>query len=100
MKHSILKITVVLLSSLAVVTGLRAGPSATDVGDAETLGHPALYMGATSGFVTLAQVGDCPAATPTPSPVPNGDTFCDELNPAPAQTSLQTEHSCSIDWRE
>src|SRR5437660_4314881 len=96
MKHSIPKIAVLLLSSLAVVTGLRAGPSANDVGDAETFGHSALYMGATSGFVTLAQVGDCPAATPTPSPVPLGDSFCDELNAAPAQTNFSHDNICRI----
>src|SRR5438105_7827949 len=96
MKHPIAQIAIVILSILGVVTGLRAGPSATDVGDAETFGHPALYMGATSGFVTLAQVGDCPAATPTPSPVPNGDTFCDELNPAPAQTNFSHDNICRI----
>ena len=97
MKHSIPKIAVLLLSSLAIVTGLRAGPpSATDVGDAETFGHSALYMGAASGFETLAQAGDCPAATPTPSPVPNGDNFCDELSPAPAQTGFSHDNICRI----
>ena len=96
MKHYIVRIAFVILSSVAVVTGLRAGPTAADVGDAETFGHPALYMGATSGFVTLAQVGDCPAATPTPSPVPNGDTFCDELAPAPAQTNFSHDNICRI----
>src|SRR5256885_3533468 len=96
MKHPIAQIAIVILSILAVITGLRAGPSANDVGDAETFGHPALYMGATSGFVTLAQVGDCPAATPTPSPVPNGDTFCDELSPAPAQTGFSHDNICRI----
>ena len=97
MKHSIPKIVVLTLSSLAIVTGLRAGPpSPTDVGDAETFGHPALYMGAASGFETLAATGTCPAATPTPSPVPNGDTFCDELNPAPNQTGFSHDNICRI----
>jgi len=96
MKHNILKTAVLILSGLAVVTGLRAGPPATDVGDAETFGHSALYMGATSGFVTLAQVGDCPAATPTPSPAPLGDTFCDELTAAPATTNFSHDNICRI----
>ena len=39
MKHYIAKIAVVILSGFAVATGLRAGPSADDVGDAETFGH-------------------------------------------------------------
>ena len=99
MKHSIPKIAVLLLSSLAVVTSLRAGPpTATDVGDAETFGHPALYMGAASGFETLSPVGGCPAPTPTPSPVPNGDSFCDELSPAPAQTSFSHDNICRINF--
>src|SRR5437764_13686860 len=96
MKHYIVRIAFVILSSVAVVTGLRAGPTAADVGDAETFGHPALYMGATSGFVTLAQVGDCPAATPTPSPAPNGDSFCDPLDPAPALTTFSHDNICRI----
>ncbi len=96
MKHYIPKIAVLLLSSLAVVTGLRAGPpSATDVGDAETFGHPALYMGATSGFETLS-TDPCPAPTPTPSPVPNGDSFCDQLNAAPSQTNFSHDNICRI----
>jgi hypothetical protein len=96
MKDQIPKIVVVLLSTLAVVTGLRAGPTAQDVGDAESFGHSALYMGATSGFESLVPAGTCPAPTPTPSPVPNGDTFCDELNPAPATTSFSHDNICRI----
>jgi len=94
MKHSIPKIAVLLLSSLAVVTGLRAGPTAADVGDAETFGHSALYMGAASGFERL--VASCPAPTPTPSPVPNGDDFCDQLNPAPSPTHFEHNNICRI----
>ena len=96
MKHNILKTAVLILSGLAVATGLRAGPTAADVGDAETFGHSALYMGAASGFETLLPIGGCPAATPTPSPVPNGDTFCDELSPAPAQTGFSHDNICRI----
>ena len=95
MKHYIPKIAVLLLSTFAVVTGYGAGPSATDVGDAETFGHPALYMGAASGFEVLS-TDPCPAATPTPSPVPNGDSFCDQLNPAPSQTSFSHDNICRI----
>jgi hypothetical protein len=40
MKHYIAKIAVVILSGFAVASRLRAGPSADDVGDAETFGHP------------------------------------------------------------
>src|SRR5437870_5549173 len=95
MKHSIPKIAVLLLSSLAV-TGLRAGPTAADVGDAETFGHGALYMGAASGFEMLVPTATCPAPTPTPSPAGNGDSFCDELDPAPALTSFSHDNICRI----
>lgn len=96
MKHSFAKIAVSVLSLVAVTGGLRAGPTAADVGDAETFGHSALFMGAASGFETLAATGTCPAPTPTPSPVPNGDSFCDELNPAPAQTNFSHDNICRI----
>ena len=95
MKPSILKITVLILSGLATATGLRAGPTAADVGDAETFGHSALYIGAASGFETLS-ADPCPAPTPTPSPVPNGDSFCDQLNPAPAVTTFSHDNICRI----
>jgi hypothetical protein len=95
MKHCLSKIAVVILSSLAVAGGLWAGPTAAEVGDAETFGHPALYMGAASGFVTLSS-DPCPAPTPAPSPVPNGDSFCDQLNAAPAQTSFSHDNICRI----
>lgn len=95
MKSNIRKIAVFFFS-LALVAGLRAGPlAATDVGDAETFGHAALYMGAASGFETLS-TDPCPAATPTPSPVPNGDSFCDQLNAAPAGTSFSHANICRI----
>ncbi len=96
MKHS-LKLITLVLSSFAVTGFLRAGPpTAADVGDAETFGHAALYMGATSGFENLVQPGDCPAPTPSPSPATNSDTFCDELNPAPASTSFSHPNICRI----
>ena len=96
MKYYIPKIAVITVSMLAVVGGLRAGgPTAADVGDADSFGHSALYMGATSGFVTLSS-DPCPAPTATPSPAPNGDTFCDQLNPAPAPTNFSHDNICHI----
>src|SRR5436309_14191429 len=90
------KLFVVNAFSIALAGWLKAGPTAADVGDAETFGHSALYMGAASGFETLVPTGSCPAATPTPSPVPNGDSFCDELNAAPALTSFSHDNICRI----
>src|ERR1043165_4864541 len=61
-----LKLATLIASTLALTSFLRAGPpSAADVGDAESFGHAALYMGAASGFVHLR-----PACTPPPTPVP------------------------------
>src|SRR2546423_14518675 len=86
MKYSLRLITLVL-SSFAVAGFLRAGPpSAADVGDAESFGHAALYMGAASGFLQLA-----PACSPSPTPVPPAtanDNQCFAVNPQPATTSF------------
>jgi len=97
MKHRILKIAAVVFSSLTVAGGLWAtGPSADDVGDAETFGHPALYMGAASGFVTLSS-DPCPSPTPTPSPPSTvNNTQCFQLNPAPAFTSFTADDIARI----
>jgi hypothetical protein len=96
MKNHTIKIAVVIFCGLAVARELAAGPTAADVGDAETFGHSALYMGAASGFETLVPAGTCPAPTPTPSPVPNGDSFCDDLSAAPVQTTFSHDNICRI----
>jgi hypothetical protein len=89
MKHS-LKLIILVLSSFAVTGFLRAGPpSAADVGDAGSFGHPALYMGAASGFIHLQ-----PSCTPAPTPVPPAtanDDQCFVLNPSPASTTFDAE---------
>jgi hypothetical protein len=96
MKHHVLKKFTLVLSSIALVGVLRAAPlTTTDVGDVETFGHNAQYMGAASGFVTLS-ADPCPAPTPTPSPVPNGDTFCFQMTAAPAQTNFTATDLCRI----
>lgn len=95
MKYRILKSVAVIFCSVAVAGGLRgAPPSADDVGDAGSFGHAALYMGADSGFVTLAPVCD-----PEPPPVPPetaNDSQCFTLNPAPASTHFEAEDICRI----
>jgi len=86
MKQS-LKLILLVLSSFAVAGFLQAGPpTAADVGDAETFGHAALYMGAVSGFQTLEPTGGCPA--------PSSDSSCDEL--APGLTNFSHENICRI----
>lgn len=95
MKYSIPKLIAFCLSILALGNFLRAAPpSAADVGDAESFGHAALYMGAASGFVTLS-----PSCTPAPTPVPPAtanDNQCFNLNPAPAITSFDAMDICRI----
>jgi len=94
MKHS-LKLITLVVSSFALTGFLRAGPpTAADVGDAESFGHAALYMGAASGFVQLA-----PACTPAPTPVPPAtanDSQCFVLSPQPATTFFTANDICRI----
>jgi hypothetical protein len=89
------RILALIISSLAISGGLRAGPpTAADVGDADSFGHAALYMGAASGFVTLT-----PSCTPAPPPVPPAtpnDDQCFNINPAPANTTFDAEDICRI----
>jgi hypothetical protein len=86
MKYTV-KLAILAVSSLALGTSLRAGPpTAADVGDAESFGHAALYMGAASGFVQLQ-----PSCTPAPSPVPPAtanDSQCFALNAQPLTTTF------------
>ena len=77
-------------SILAAAVGLRAAPpTAAEVGDVDSFGHAAQYMGAKSGFITLS-----PVCTPAPAPVPPAtanDDQCFPLGPAPAVTTFEAE---------
>ena len=90
MKYKTLKLFVIVLSTVALAGTMKAAPTAADVGDAETFGHAALYMGAASGFVTLDSA--CPAPSPSATP----DPFCFNLNPAPAATTFNAQDICRI----
>src|ERR1051325_1048914 len=94
MKYT-LKLITLAVSTFAVGSLLRAGPpTAADVGDAESFGHAALYMGAASGFIQLE-----PTCTPAPTPVPPAtpnDSQCFALNPAPASSSFSAQDICRI----
>lgn len=93
MKSQTSKLLLTVLSILMLVGRLQAAPpSAADVGDAETFGHSALYMGAASGFVQLSP--DC-SAEPSPSPGPP-DNQCFTLLPAPATTTFDAQDICRI----
>jgi hypothetical protein len=86
---------VILLPLFAIGSLLRAGPipSAADVGDADSFGHSALYMGAVTGTVQLP-------TTPCsgPPPVPGDGIQCFQITPSPAviQTNFSAQDICRI----
>jgi hypothetical protein len=96
MKNKTSTALLLVLSALAIVTGLRAAPpTPADVGDVDTFGRNAQYMGVASGFVQLSAA--CPAPTPTPTPPFNpNDSQCFNLAPAPATTSFDAQDICRI----
>lgn len=97
MKHRISKILATVISALAFVVAVKAAPpSEADVGDPDSFGHAAKYMGAASGFVTLSNA--CPSPTPAPSPPATAnDNQCFSLDPTPgALTTFTAEDICRI----
>ena len=53
MRNKTLKLFALVISTLALVGGLRAAPPTVgDVGDVDSFGSNAKYMGAASGFIT------------------------------------------------
>src|SRR5258708_485361 len=96
MRNKTSSLVVLVLSSVALVSGLRAGPTAADVGDADSFGKPAKFMGAASGFITLS-TDPCPSPTATPVPPSTAnDNQCFQLNPAPAATTFDAQDICRI----
>jgi hypothetical protein len=94
MHSKIRNVLVLVLSTSAVVVGLRAGPSEADVGDPDSFGHSANFMGVASGFVTLSP--SCtPASTPVPPATANNDQ-CFNLDPEPATTSFEADDLARI----
>jgi hypothetical protein len=90
MKRSTIQTIALILSSLAIAGGLRAAPpTVADVGDVESFGHNAQYMGDSSGFITLSA-----ACTPAPSATPSDQCFT--LAPAPALTTFSADEICRI----
>lgn len=82
-----------ILAAIAAVGLKAAPPSPADVGDADSFGKNAMYMGAaSSGFVTLSP--DC-SAQPSPTPTPP-DNQCFTLLPAPATTTFDAQDVCRI----
>jgi hypothetical protein len=96
MKNKIYKILLMSPLMLLMAFELRAGPpSAADVGDVDSFGQNAHYMGAASGFITLSDA--CPSPTPTPvPPATPDDNQCFNLNPPPAVTAFSAQNICRI----
>ena len=93
MKQGTWKIFVSVLA-LVVVGGLRAGlldppVNPADVGDADSFGHNAMFMGAVSGFVILSP--NC-SAEPPPQP----DTQCFNLAQRRARQAPTRKSLCRI----
>ena len=86
------------VSSVVIAGVLRAaGPTVDDVGDLDSFGRNAQYMGAVSGLITL-QTDPCPSPTPGPSPStnpPNGDQ-CFQITDTSVTTPFDAENSCRI----
>jgi hypothetical protein len=86
------------LACLVAVTAVHASsPSIGDVGDADSFGKNAHFLGAASGFLTLSPSctpGPSPVASPSPSPA-NTDQ-CFTLNPPPAATVYSAPNICRI----
>ncbi len=98
MKSGMLKLCIAVVSSLAVAGWVKgANPTVDDVGDADSFGNNAIYMGAESGFITL-QTDPCPAPTPGPSPSTNpanGDQ-CFQIADTSVTTPFDAENSARI----
>ena len=85
------KLLVIVVSSVALVGWLKAGPpTVDDVGDVGSFGHAALYMGSASGFINMS-TDPCPSPTPTPSPGFENNNQCFELSAAPNTTAFDAE---------
>jgi hypothetical protein len=93
-------VSIPLFSSLVICVFAFAGslraapPTVADVGDPDTFGRAAQFMGVGSGFVQLATT--C-SATPTPTPPFNpNDSQCFAIAAAPATTTFDAEDICRI----
>jgi hypothetical protein len=89
MKCNTLKIFIMVLSAIGLAGTLKAGPTVADVGDVDSFGKDAIYLGASSGFVRLR-------AACTPAPSPTASDQCVMLNPAPANTHYELTDICRI----
>jgi hypothetical protein len=98
MKIGMLRLLVTIASGVAVAGWVKgATPTVDDVGDADSFGRNALYMGAESGVITL-QTDPCPTPTPGPSPSTNpanGDQ-CFQITDTTVNTPFDAENNARI----
>ena len=87
MKHGKQKLFVATLMALAFAGAQAAPPTVDDVGDVQSFGHNAQYMGAKSGFIQLSP-DPCPVPSPTPDP---GNQCFQIVAPPPATTTFVAE---------
>src|SRR5436190_11404548 len=89
-----LRLITIALSMFAVGSFLHAGPpSAADVGEADSFGHAALYMGAATGTVQLSTT---PCSGPPPAPGDGSQCFQIAPSPAVVLTSFNAQDICRI----
>ena len=94
MKPTITKLLALILATFALPGWLNAGPPPADVSEGESFGRPALYMGAATGDISLAnECGPMPAPVP-PNTANNNQCFA--LNAAPASTTFNAVDVCRI----
>lgn len=98
MKHATAKILVLILSTLLPIKLAQAGPPPTvdDVGDADSFGANAHFMGAQSGFITIQTAACDPSPTPTPSTNPSNGTQCFQVTDTSVTTPFDAENSARI----
>jgi hypothetical protein len=89
---------VAIAASFALAGWIKAGPpTVDDVGDVDSFGKNAVFLGAQSGFITI-QTDPCPAPTPGPSPSTNpanGDQ-CFQVTDTSVTTPFDAENSARI----
>jgi hypothetical protein len=100
MKHHLTKIAVAILSVVGVAIALRAASvTVDDVGDLDSFGQNAHFMGAESGFITLQTAACTPTPTPTPGPPsinPPNTYQCFQITDTTVTTPFDAENSCRI----
>ncbi len=97
MKNGMWKFSIAVMSSLALAGWLKAGPpTVDDVGDVDSFGKNAVFIGAQSGFITIQNAPCDPSPTPTPSSNPSNGTQCFEVTDTSVTTPFDAENSARI----